>query len=109
VQNIQRLRWLRRRQRSRHRKLSEQEEEKDFSTPSVCASIYYRRLALTPHPGDKILATSENQVVSAVKNVAASAAFDMVKSEVTHFVETSRILVRALNEVGKVHPFIQGV
>lgn len=33
----------------------------------------------------------------------------MVKTEVTHFVETSRILVRALDEVGKVHPFIQGV
>lgn len=109
MRNIQGRRWLRRQQQSGHHKHTEQEEGRGFSTPSVCRPIYYRPLALTPHPGDKILATSENPVVSAVKNVATSAAFDMVKTEVTHFVEGSRILVRALDEVGKVHPFIQGV
>ena len=67
----------------------------------------YQRLTLTPRLGDTILATSESQVGSAMKGFVTSAAFDVVQSEVTHFVETSQILVRVLDEVGKAHPFIQ--
>ena len=54
----------------------------------------------------KVMAVSGGQ---AVRNDAVSAAFDMVKSQVTHFVENTRILAMVLDEVGEVHPFIQGV
>jgi hypothetical protein len=57
--------------------------------------------------GDKALAVSGSQVASTVQNAAASAAFDMVKEQVSHFVENSKILVSVLDEVGKAHPFVQ--
>ena len=44
-----------------------------------------------------------------MKGFVASEAFDVVQSEVTRFVETSQILVRVLDEVGKAHPFVQGM
>lgn len=59
--------------------------------------------------GSKALAISESEAVSTMRTVAASAAFDMVKNQVSQFAENSKILVKALNEVGKVHPFIQSV
>ncbi|KAF8553591.1 hypothetical protein OG21DRAFT_1441706 [Imleria badia] len=37
----------------------------------------------------------------------ASVAFSVVKDRVNHFVENSKMLMNALDEVGKVHPFIQ--
>jgi hypothetical protein len=42
----------------------------------------------------------------AIQDVAASAAFNFVKEQVSHFTENSRVLVRVLDEVGKAHPFI---
>jgi len=39
----------------------------------------------------------------------ASAAFSMVKDQVSSFVERSQTLMSVLDEVGKVHPFIQSM
>ena len=58
--------------------------------------------------GEKAVAISESQAVSAVQNIA-SQAFDTLKGQVSHFTETSKILAKVLDEVSKVHPFIQGV
>ena len=78
--------------------------------PLVCTLISYRRLAIDPSClGEKALAVSESQAVSTIRGVAASAAFDMVKDQVSHFAENSKILGKVLNEVSKVHPFIQSV
>ena len=58
--------------------------------------------------GEKVVAVSNSQTVSTIQNVA-SQAFDTLKGQVSHFAETSKVLVTVLDEVGKVHPFIQGV
>jgi hypothetical protein len=42
------------------------------------------------------------------KAVISSAEFHMVKDQVSNFVENSNMLVGVLDEIGKVHPFIQG-
>ena len=57
--------------------------------------------------GEKVATVSKNQAVSTMQDVA-SQAFDTLKGQVSHFVETSKILVQVLDEVAKVHPFIQG-
>lgn len=57
--------------------------------------------------GDRALAVSESQTVSVAQNAMATAAFSMVKDQVSSFVESSQALMNVLNEVGKVHPFIQ--
>ena len=57
----------------------------------------------------KALAVSESEAISTTGSVAASAAFDRVKYQVSQFAENSKILVAALDELGKVHPFIQSV
>ena len=59
--------------------------------------------------GDKAGDVSENQAVSTLRSVAASGAYDAIKTQVSHFVENSKALVKVLDEVGKVHPFIQSV
>ena len=56
--------------------------------------------------GDRALALSGGDAVLAIQNVAASAAFNSVKEQVNHFAEHSKMLVRALDEVSKAHPFI---
>jgi len=83
--------------------------ERFLNTLGMYVDILSTACVNSPCPGDKIITASDSQVASTVQNIAASAAFNIVKSEVTRFVETSKILVRALDEVGKVHPFIQGV
>jgi ABC-type uncharacterized transport system fused permease/ATPase subunit len=57
--------------------------------------------------GDRALAVSESQTVSVAQNAMATAAFSMVKDQVSSFVERSQTLMHLLDEVGKVHPFIQ--
>ena len=42
----------------------------------------------------------------AIQDLAESAAYNIVKEQVSHFGENSKILVGSLDEVGKVHPFI---
>ena len=42
------------------------------------------------------------------QDVAASAAFNVVKEQVSHFVENSKVLLGLLDEVGKAHPIILG-
>ena len=41
-----------------------------------------------------------------MKDLAGSATLDIVKEQISHFAENSRILVGVLDEVGKAHPFI---
>ena len=41
-----------------------------------------------------------------MKDIAGSAALDIVKEKISHFAENSRVLVGVLDEVGKAHPFI---
>lgn len=50
-----------------------------------------------------------SNAVSAAQNVAASAAFNVVKEQVTHFAENSKVLVGVLDEIGKAHPFILSI
>ncbi|KAF8549417.1 hypothetical protein OG21DRAFT_1488548 [Imleria badia] len=59
--------------------------------------------------GDNVVAVSSSGPVSIVQSTmpVASAAFSVVKDRVNHFVENSKMLMNALDEVGKVHPFIQ--
>ena len=45
----------------------------------------------------------------AIQGVASSAAFNVVKEQVSHFVENSKVLVGLLDEVGKAHPIILGM
>ena len=59
--------------------------------------------------GDRALAVSESQTVSLAQNAMATAAFSMVKDQVSSFVERSQALMSVLDEVGKVHPFIQSM
>ena len=59
--------------------------------------------------GDRTLAVSDSQAVSAAKNVMATAAFSMVKDQVSSFAEKSQVVMKVLDEVGKFHPFIQGM
>ncbi len=40
---------------------------------------------------------------------AASATFSIVKDHVSKFADNSKILMSVLDEVAKVHPFIQGI
>ena len=56
--------------------------------------------------GDHALALSGTDAASAMQNVAASAAFNAVKEQVSHFTENSKVLVGVLDEIGKAHPFI---
>ena len=49
---------------------------------------------------------SGSEAVSTIQDIAGSAAFDVVKEQVSHFVENSKILVGLLDEVGKAHPFV---
>jgi hypothetical protein len=60
-------------------------------------------------PGDKFAALSDGQAVSSIQNFTTSAAFTVVKSQVTEFAENSQLLLKVLGEVGKIHPFIQSV
>ena len=62
-----------------------------------------------PYLGDKIAAVSNSQTVTTIQRIAASDAFDTIKSQINHFFENTDILVKVLDEVGKVHPFIQSV
>lgn len=59
--------------------------------------------------GDRALAVSESQTVSVAQNAMATAAFSMVKDQVSSFVERSQALMSVLDEVGKLHPFIQSM
>ena len=59
--------------------------------------------------GDKALAVSESQTVSVAQNAMATAAFSVVKEQVSSFVERSQALMGVLDEVGKLHPFIQSM
>ena len=72
--------------------------------PSV-PSARYSPLVL----GDRALAVSGSEAVSTIQDIAGSATFDVVKEQVSHFVENSKILVGLLDEVGKAHPFVQSV
>jgi hypothetical protein len=57
--------------------------------------------------GNEALAVSGSQAVSTIQSDNASVAFDMIKQQVNHFTQDSKILVAVLDEVGKVHPFTQ--
>ncbi len=56
--------------------------------------------------GDHALAVSGSGASIAIKDLAGSATFDIVKEKISHFAENSRVLVGLLDEVGKAHPFI---
>ncbi|KAJ7291238.1 hypothetical protein C8J57DRAFT_1704891, partial [Mycena rebaudengoi] len=57
--------------------------------------------------GDKALALSGSSMVVGAESDAAKAAYGMVKDQVSQFAENSKFLVSVLEEVAKVHPFIQ--
>lgn len=49
---------------------------------------------------------SGSGAATAIQDFAGSAAYNIVKEQVSHFAEKSRDIVLLLDEVGKVHPFI---
>jgi hypothetical protein len=57
--------------------------------------------------GDHALAVSGSEAVTMIQDIAGSTAFGLVKERVSHFAENSELLVRALDEIGNVHPFIK--
>jgi len=59
--------------------------------------------------GDRALVVSDSQPMSATKNFMATTAFTMVKDQVSSFAEKSQTLMKVLDEVGKIHPFIQSM
>ena len=75
-----------------------------FLWPSL-PSARYSSLVL----GDRALAVSGSGAALAAQDVAASAAFNVVKEQVSHFVENSKVLIGLLDEVGKAHPIIFGM
>ncbi len=72
--------------------------------PSV-PSARYSSLVL----GDHALAASGAGAGLAIQDLAGSAAFNIVKEQVSHFVENSKVLVGLLDEVGKAHPFVLSI
>jgi hypothetical protein len=44
-----------------------------------------------------------------VQMVEASAAFSVMKDEVSNFMQKSKVIMDALDELAKVHPFISGM
>jgi hypothetical protein len=59
--------------------------------------------------GNKAVAFSESEAVVTVQSITAPIDFDMIKDQVNHFAQNSKILLGVLDEVGKVHPFIQSM
>ncbi|KAI0630036.1 hypothetical protein C8Q77DRAFT_236077 [Trametes polyzona] len=59
------------------------------------------------HLGDRVADLAGGQFAAAAQSDAATAAFSLVKTQVVNFAENSRILMAALDEVAKIHPFIQ--
>lgn len=59
---------------------------------------------------NKISTISDNDPVLIMQSAipVASAEFSIVKDQLNNFVENSTILMSVLDDVGKVHPFIQG-
>ena len=58
---------------------------------------------------DRALAASGGGAALTIWDLAGSAAFDVVKEQVSHFVENSKVLVGLLDEVGKAHPFVLSI
>ncbi|KAL0577140.1 hypothetical protein V5O48_004854 [Marasmius crinis-equi] len=57
--------------------------------------------------GDKVLAVSNSKHVALAKDVASNVDFSVVKEQVSNFVENCKILMNVLDDIGKVHPFVQ--
>jgi hypothetical protein len=74
-----------------------------MASNTVCRKLTFSSL------GDRALAFSGGQAVSTIQSANASVAFDMIKEQVNHFAQNSKILVGVLDEVGKAHPFVQSV
>ena len=83
--------------------------EKFLNTLSMCLDISSTVNINSFYRGDKAGDVSGNQVVSTLRSVATSGAYETIKTQLSHFVENSKALVKVLDEVGKVHPFIQSM
>lgn len=59
--------------------------------------------------GDKAASISNSQTITTMQSIAASKDFDKMKTQVSEFAKKCEALVKVLDEVGKIHPFIQGV
>ena len=53
---------------------------------------------------DKAIAIHDDPYANAVKDIT----LDVAKEEMGRFVENSKIMIQVMDEVGKIHPFIQG-
>ncbi|KAF9264173.1 hypothetical protein L218DRAFT_998910 [Marasmius fiardii PR-910] len=56
---------------------------------------------------DTFLAVSNSKHVGLAKDATSSVDFSVVKERVSNFAETSKFLMGVLDDVGKLHPFIQ--
>ncbi|KAF8650371.1 hypothetical protein AX16_005267 [Volvariella volvacea WC 439] len=86
-------------------------KEERRSTPLLyflaLRAIYYR-LATYNAIGDTISAISNSQVVAIAQSGTLDPVFALAKDKISNFVENTKILVDTLDEIAKVHPFIDG-
>jgi len=59
--------------------------------------------------GNRVTNLMDSPVATASRSENGNAMFALVNDEISHFAENTRILVNILDDVAKVHPFIQGV
>jgi hypothetical protein len=62
--------------------------------------------------GDKVVETSENFSMATTARGDrgdTNAILSLIKDNASHFAENSRILVDVLDNIAKIHPFIQGM
>lgn len=59
--------------------------------------------------GDAIPKISRSSFAQVIQSDIASDGFKLLNEQVNHFAEHSKIVMDALDEVSKIHPFIQGM
>lgn len=58
---------------------------------------------------DKAVAVSNNQVVTVTQNFVTSEPFKMIREQAKNWAANTEMLLRVLDKVAEVHPFIKGV
>ncbi|KAI0646024.1 hypothetical protein C8Q79DRAFT_730049 [Trametes meyenii] len=74
------------------------------STSNYKATAAERRLNTL---GDRFSSLKDGSLVTLAQSDAAASTFSLIKEEVINFADTSKALMTVLDEVAKLHPFIQ--
>ncbi len=59
--------------------------------------------------GDAIPKISDSSFAQVIQSDIASDGFKLLKDQVNHFAEHSKIVMDALDEISNIHPFVQGM